>query len=69
MARAGRVIARGREVTLEEWALVGEPDEVADGIARYRERFGMTHMIARSPIPGVDDAELQASLAHIAALG
>ena len=68
MARSGRSIPRDGAVALEDWALVGEPKQVADGIARYRERFGMTHLIARSPIPGVEPAELEASLAHTASL-
>ncbi|MCH7808317.1 MAG: flotillin-like protein FloA [Planctomycetes bacterium] len=62
MARSGRSIPRDGAVALEDWALVGEPKQVADDIARYRERFGMTHLIARSPIPGVEPAELEASL-------
>jgi alkanesulfonate monooxygenase SsuD/methylene tetrahydromethanopterin reductase-like flavin-dependent oxidoreductase (luciferase family) len=41
---------------------VGEPAAIADGIARYRERFGMTHLIVRAQIPGATPSELEASL-------
>ncbi len=54
---------------LGEWALVGEPAEVADGIARYRERLGVTLLIARTQIPGVDARDCEASLELLAESG
>ncbi len=41
--------------TLDDWALIGDPEFVREGVARYRERLGMTHLIAtRLRLPGVD---------------
>lgn len=65
---SARAVRRGAAAELEELTLVGEPERVADGIARYRERFGMTHLIARTQIPGLEDAELEASLELLAGL-
>ncbi len=61
-------IRRGAGATLESWALVGEPEQVADQIARYRERFGMTHLIARTQIPGVAPEDLEASIELLSGL-
>jgi alkanesulfonate monooxygenase SsuD/methylene tetrahydromethanopterin reductase-like flavin-dependent oxidoreductase (luciferase family) len=62
------VIRRAATSSLEDWALVGEPSEVADGIARYREELGVTHLIARAQIPGLARAEIEDSLGEIAQL-
>ena len=51
---------------LADWALVGEPAEVADGIARYRERLGVTLLIARAQIPGIGARDSEASLELLA---
>ncbi|MBW2269750.1 MAG: LLM class flavin-dependent oxidoreductase [Deltaproteobacteria bacterium] len=70
MARApSAVLRRGAEGDVEDWALVGEPARVADAIAALEERFGMTHLIVRAQIPGLEPAEAEASLECIAALG
>ena len=61
-------LRRAARARLEDWALVGEPDEVAEGIARYREKLGMTHLIVRAGIPGVPRAEIEASLELLARL-
>ncbi len=53
---------------LDEWAIVGEPEQVADQIARYRESFGMTHLIVRAQIPGVDREQMESSLEQVAQL-
>ena len=34
------------EETLEDWTIIGTPDEVAEKIAIYQERLGMTHLVA-----------------------
>ena len=54
---------------LDEWALVGEPAAVADRIARYRERLGVTLLIARAQIPGVGVLESESSLELLAEAG
>ena len=51
-----------------DWAIVGDPEEVAEGIRRYREKLGVTHLIARVQIPGLAREEIEASLREIAAL-
>ncbi len=52
MARS-RPAVLGLTEDVNGWALVGRPNEVADGIEGYRERFGMTHLIAtRLPVMG-----------------
>jgi len=61
-------IRRGAGAALDSFALVGEPERVADQIAGYRERFGMTHLIARTQIPGVPPEEVEDSLEHLAGL-
>jgi alkanesulfonate monooxygenase SsuD/methylene tetrahydromethanopterin reductase-like flavin-dependent oxidoreductase (luciferase family) len=50
------------------WALVGEPDEVADGVRRYREKLGMSHLIVRAHVPAAEPSDLAASLELLAGL-
>ena len=69
MARAPRALrARLTADALDDWAIVGEPAAVADRIAALRERFGMTHLIVRTQIPGLDTATTEASVANISGL-
>jgi alkanesulfonate monooxygenase SsuD/methylene tetrahydromethanopterin reductase-like flavin-dependent oxidoreductase (luciferase family) len=56
----------GAEV--DRWALVGEPEEVAEGVRRYREKLGMSHLIVRTHVPGAEPADLAASLELLAGL-
>lgn len=37
------------EADVDDWAIVGEPEYVADQVARYRETLGMTHLIVTRP--------------------
>ncbi|MEJ2130036.1 MAG: LLM class flavin-dependent oxidoreductase, partial [Gammaproteobacteria bacterium] len=58
---------RDPETKLDEWAIVGEPARVSECIARYREQFAMTHLIAtRLRIGGVDASVLEASVNELA---
>jgi alkanesulfonate monooxygenase SsuD/methylene tetrahydromethanopterin reductase-like flavin-dependent oxidoreductase (luciferase family) len=76
LARQASVIARTRgaafrgaaSAELDDWAIVGEPERVADGIARYREAFGMTHLVVRAQIPDVERSDMEASLELLAEL-
>jgi alkanesulfonate monooxygenase SsuD/methylene tetrahydromethanopterin reductase-like flavin-dependent oxidoreductase (luciferase family) len=61
-------IRRAAPTSLGDWALVGEPAEVADQLSRYREELGVTHLIARAALPGVDELDLIESLEHLAGL-
>ncbi len=59
----------GAKVSVDEFALAGEPEAVADGIARYRERLGVTHLIARVQVPDAEPADIERSIELLAALG
>ncbi|MCY4451199.1 MAG: LLM class flavin-dependent oxidoreductase [Immundisolibacterales bacterium] len=62
-------IRRGAGVSPDDWALVGEPEEVRDRIEGYRERFSMTHLVAsRTRLPGLDPGDFERSLEHLADL-
>ncbi len=54
----------GAEV--DDWAVVGEPAAVADRLALYRERLGMTHLVVRAHLPGVEQRDLDASVELVA---
>ena len=65
-------LRRAAAAAPEDWAIAGGPDEVAEGVRRYREKLGITHLIARVQIPGLAREEIEASLhelAEISALG
>jgi alkanesulfonate monooxygenase SsuD/methylene tetrahydromethanopterin reductase-like flavin-dependent oxidoreductase (luciferase family) len=48
---------------VDDWALVGSPEQVAAGIARYRAELGMTHLIATRPrLTGLDERAITRSL-------
>ncbi len=59
-------IRRAAEAEVASFALVGNASEVEDGIARYRETLGMTHLIARVQVPGADAAEIESALEGLA---
>ena len=54
---------------VDDTALVGEPDAVAAGIQRYREKLGVTLLIARVQVPGAEPGEVDASIELLAELG
>ena len=60
---------RHADSPLDDWALVGEPEAVADGVARYRETLGMTHLLVLPHSTGIEPSEVMASLETIAGLG
>ena len=60
MASSGRP---GVSSSADEWAIVGEPSEVVDTVARYVEELGMTHLIVtRLRIGRVETATLERSV-------
>ncbi len=61
-------LARKASGPLPERVLVGMPNEVRDGLARYRERLGMDLLVARIEVPGVPPAARDASLERFAEL-
>jgi alkanesulfonate monooxygenase SsuD/methylene tetrahydromethanopterin reductase-like flavin-dependent oxidoreductase (luciferase family) len=52
---------------VDDWTLIGDPAYVRDGIQRYQERLGMTHMVVtRLRLPGLTESQLRASVALLA---
>lgn len=53
--------------TVEEWGIVGTPEQVLARISEYRSRLGMTHLIAtRLRIGGIDAQALEDSIHTLA---
>lgn len=65
---AGRAL-RAVPTSVDDFALVGEPAEVADAIAHHREALSATHLIVRTQVPGAEEHETLASLEHLAEIG
>ncbi|MEM7410566.1 MAG: LLM class flavin-dependent oxidoreductase [Myxococcota bacterium] len=65
---ASPALRRAGSTDVEDFALLGEPARVADAAARYREKLGMTHLIARTQLPGAEETELLEGLEHVAGL-
>jgi alkanesulfonate monooxygenase SsuD/methylene tetrahydromethanopterin reductase-like flavin-dependent oxidoreductase (luciferase family) len=61
-------LRRAAAAAIDERVLVGEPEALADGVARYRERLGLTHLIARPHVPGAEPAVLEESVELLAGL-
>lgn len=55
MASSG--LRRGISLRPDDWAIVGEPNEVRDQVAAYVEQLGMTHLIVTRLRIGRIDAE------------
>ena len=61
-------LGRGLGAALEEWALTGSPAEVESSIERYRQKIGLTHLIARIQVQGASPNEITESLHLLAGL-
>lgn len=69
MARAGSRLVKEEELAdIENWAVIGSGDEVRAGLKRYRERIGMTHVIARCGVPDAAPREVEESIRQLARL-
>jgi alkanesulfonate monooxygenase SsuD/methylene tetrahydromethanopterin reductase-like flavin-dependent oxidoreductase (luciferase family) len=54
---------------VEDWCLLGTPDEVREDIARYQQKLGMTHLIAVRPrVSGVPEELNRTSLQTLQAM-
>ena len=53
---------------VEAWALVGSPAQVRERIDHYREKLGVTHLIARAHVPGLAPEAIEDSLSAFASL-
>ncbi len=69
LSRSATRLVREEDVAdISNWAIVGDPGEVRGGIETYRERVGMTHLIARCGVPGATPEEIRQSLRMLAEL-
>jgi len=58
-------LRRHADAEVDDWALVGEPEAVREGVQRYRETLGMTHLLALPHVAGAEPDEVSASLEQI----
>lgn len=69
LARAGAAsIRRVAEAEVDDWAIVGEPEAVAERIGLYGERLGVTHLIVRAQMAGLPPEAALASIRLLAEL-
>ncbi len=62
-------VRKGISPTVDDWAIIGEPNEVRDKVASYVNELGMTHLIATRPRIGrMDTRILERSLRAAAEL-
>ena len=61
-------LRRHAQAELDDWALVGDPDFVAERVTSYREKLGMTHLVARVQVPGAGPEAIEESVALLAKL-
>lgn len=61
-----RSLRRAASSPVAERALVGSPQDVLAGVARYRETLGLTHLILRTHVPGLEPELLVESLTLLA---
>ena len=55
------------EEGVDDWTLIGDPVYVRDGIQRYQETLGMTHLVAtRLRLPGLAELKLRDSVRLLA---
>lgn len=48
---------REEQAAVDTWAIVGDAGYVRERLAEYAATLGMTHLIARGRIPGLDEAD------------
>ena len=56
---------RHKAAGVDEWAIVGDRHYARDKICEYTERLGMSHLIARGGLSGVDSAAQLRSLQYL----
>ncbi len=63
----GALAGRAPPASVDDWAIVGRPAEVADIVDDYRARLGMTHLIAtRLRVAGIAREDFERSLGLLA---
>ncbi len=69
MARSPvKSVRRSADADPSDRVLVGSPDQVAESVERYRSRLGVTHLIARTRVPGASEEQIRESLQLISRL-
>jgi len=69
MRGRGVALVRAEPGEVEDWALIGSAQQVREQIAHYRERLGMTHLIATQVhLAGFDESTCEQSLSALAEL-
>ncbi|MEM7019253.1 MAG: LLM class flavin-dependent oxidoreductase [Pseudomonadota bacterium] len=70
MARSDTAaLRRGAGAAIDEWAIIGEPNQVVDIIEQHREQLGMTHLVAtRLRMPEVEPGMFEGSLEQMSDL-
>jgi alkanesulfonate monooxygenase SsuD/methylene tetrahydromethanopterin reductase-like flavin-dependent oxidoreductase (luciferase family) len=58
-------LTRAASGELADRVLVGTADEVAEGVARYRDRLGLDLLVVRTEVPGASPAERERSLERL----
>lgn len=53
---------------VDDWAIVGDALRVEEKLAEYVERLGMTHLVARVQLSGIDETQRQYTLERLPAL-
>ena len=59
LVRPTRSVHPQQSVALDDWALVGEPNFVAEALGHYRELLGLTHLIARIHTEEIDPHDVR----------
>jgi len=59
-------LRRAAAADVDTIAILGAPDAVAERVARLRERLGVTHLVVRPAVPGVETGAVEESLALLA---
>ena len=54
-------LGRSEAADIDSWTLIGDRQEVRDKIDEYRERLGMTHLIASGRLPGLGGEQVMDS--------
>ncbi|NND68401.1 MAG: LLM class flavin-dependent oxidoreductase [Halioglobus sp.] len=61
---------REKAAGIEQWSVVGDRSYVRDRLVEYRERLGVSHVILRGGLPGIEEAQevrSQAAVLELAA--
>jgi alkanesulfonate monooxygenase SsuD/methylene tetrahydromethanopterin reductase-like flavin-dependent oxidoreductase (luciferase family) len=57
------------DARVDDWCLIGSPDEIQRQLAEYRQRLGINHLVAVRPrVAGIDSEWLEESMAVLADL-